>query len=360
MKKQILRLLPFLFALLLMSGCAAAADEPTVPETTEIFMETVPAVTAAAEETLPETERFWLTFVGDCTLGTHPGNYNADVGFVKLVGEDYRYPFANVISLFEEDECSFANLEGPLCDDGTSVVKKHTFRGPREFVRILTENSVEAVSLANNHTMDYGTRGYLETKETLESAAIPYVERDVSRVFTTKNGLTVGLYGAVYDRLDREEILSGIRELDAQGLDLVIFAPHWGYEGSFVPNRDQIALGRAAIEAGADIVWGSHPHVLQPVEVWEKGIIFYSLGNFVFGGNGKPRDFDTAVIRQEILRHPDGTVTLGETVLLPACVSSESRWNNFQPVLCEAGTDSYDRILAKLSGTWKEACIKIG
>lgn len=359
MKKQILRLLPFLFILLL-SGCASPEEVPAVPEATEILAETVPAVTEAPEETLPETERFWLTFVGDCTLGTHPGNYNADTGFVKLVGEDYRYPFENVISLFEEDECSFANLEGPLCDDGTSVVKKHTFRGPREFVRILTENSVEAVSLANNHTLDYGTRGYLETKETLEAAGIPYVERDASRVFTTENGLTVGLYGAVYDRMDKETILSGIRNLDRQGLDLVIFVPHWGYEGSFVPNREQVALGRAAIEAGADIVWGSHPHVLQPVEAWENGIIFYSLGNFVFGGNGKPGDFDTAIIRQEVLRHPDGTVNLGETVLIPACISSEPRWNNFQPVLCEAGTDSYDRILAKLSGTWKQSCIKIG
>jgi len=355
MKKHLTGLLPFL-CLLLLLGCTAAREptEPTEPPA-------VPAVMLAqTRETVPAPEVFQLTFVGDCTLGTHPGNYNADVGFVKLVGEDYRYPFANVISWFEEDECSFANLEGPLCDDGISAAKKHTFRGPREFVRILTENSVEAVSVANNHTMDYGERGYRETKETLEEARIPYVERDASTLFTTKNGLTIGLYGAVYDRMDKEQILSGIRELALQEPDLVIFAPHWGYEGSFVPNREQTELGRAAIEAGADIVWGSHPHVLQPVEVWGEGIIFYSLGNFVFGGNGKPGDFDTAIIRQEILRHPDGTVTLGETTLVPASVSSESRWNNFQPLPYEAGTEDYDRVLAKLSGTWNRSCIKIG
>lgn len=239
-------------------------------------------------------------------------------------------------------------------------MKKHVFRGPVEFVQILTENSVEAVSLANNHTMDYGARGYTQTKETLETAGIPYVERDASMVFTTKNGLTIGLYGAVYDRLDRESILSGIRELDAQGLDLVIFAPHWGYEGSFIPNREQTELGRAAIEAGADIVWGSHPHVLQPVENWEDGIIFYSLGNFAFGGNGKPGDFDTAILQQEIFRDARGNVTLGETVRIPASVSSNTRWNDFRPTLYEPGTAEYDRVLAKLSGTWNQSCIKIG
>lgn len=359
MKKQILRFLPFLSALLL---CACAvAEKPADPPAMETLPETLPTEAAAAEtQPLPETERFWLTFVGDCTLGTHPGNYNADVGFVKLVGDNYRYPFENVSSFFEADECSFANLEGPLCNDGTSVVKKHVFRGPGEFVRILTDNSVEAVSLANNHTMDYGTRGYLETKQTLEEAGIPYVERDASIVFTTKNGLTIGLYGAVYDRMDREEILSGIRELARQELDLVIFAPHWGYEGSFVPNREQTQLGREAIEAGADIVWGSHPHVLQPVEAREEGIIFYSLGNFVFGGNGKPGDFDTAILQQEVLRHPDGTVTLGETIQIPCSVSSNPRWNDFRPVPYAPGTAEYDRILAKLSGTWGQSCIKIG
>ena len=359
MKKQILRLLPFLFVLLL-SSCAAA-EAPIPPVETQTQRETVSMATVSTEaQPQPETERFLLTFVGDCTLGTHPGNYNADAGFVKLVGEDYRYPFENVISWFEADECSFVNLEGPLCEDGTSIVKKHVFRGPRDFVRILTDNSIEVVSIANNHTLDYGTRGYEETRETLENAGIPYVERDSAAIFTTKNGLTIGLYGAVYDRMNPEEILSGIRELAQQNPDLVIFAPHWGYEGSFVPNRVQTELGHAAIEAGADIVWGSHPHVLQPVETWEEGIIFYSLGNFVFGGNGKPGDFDTAILQQEVLRHADGTVTLGKTTIVPASVSSEARWNNFQPLPYASGTESYDRVLAKLSGTWGQSCIKIG
>lgn len=360
MKNHPFRFLPMLILLLVLQGCGSPVQE-TQPVLEQTVPVSEPAATAAQTETTePAPERFVLTFVGDCTLGTHPGNYNADMGFVQLVGEDYRYPFAGVIDYFEDDSCSFVNLEGPLCEDGVSAQKKHVFRGPWDFVQILTENSVEAVSIANNHTMDYGTRGYEETKQTLDSAGIPYVERDSGCIFTTPDGLTIGLYGAVYDRLDREQILSGIRELVQQGPDLVIFAPHWGYEGSFVPNREQTELGREAIEAGADIVWGSHPHVLQPVEVWGDGIIFYSLGNFAFGGNGKPGDFDTAIIRQEVFRDACGNVTLGQTEKIPASISSNQRWNDFQPTLYGSDTEAYDRVLAKLSGTWKQASIKIG
>lgn len=108
MKKRILRLLPFLMLILLLAGCVQDQVQPTAPPTEA---PTAPTEFTQATEAAPE--RFVLTFVGDCTLGTHPGNFNADVGFVKLVGEDYRYPFANVIGYFETDECSFVNLEGP-------------------------------------------------------------------------------------------------------------------------------------------------------------------------------------------------------------------------------------------------------
>lgn len=337
------------------------AEEVFAAETTET---TVPAdpqpPTTASTETEPQEERFLLTFVGDCTFGTNPSNYNADSGFVKIVGEDYRYPFRNVIAYFENDEFSIINLEGPLCDGGYPVQKKHTFRGPTDFVNIITENSIEAVSLANNHTLDYGQSGYESTLATLNSAGIPYVERDSSTVVTTKNGLTIGLYGAVYYRLDVETITAELRALDEQGPDLVIFVPHWGNEGSFVPTYQQEELGRAAIDAGADIVFGSHPHVLQPVEYYNGGVIYYSLGNFSFGGNGDPNDYDTALLQQEVIRDRDGAVRLGELTMVPATVSSVSQWNNFQPTPYEEGTDSYDRVMAKLTGTWHQAGIKIG
>lgn len=332
-----------------------AAQTTTAPAETQPRITELPAATASETEpvqTEPQEERFLLTFAGDCTLGANPVNYYADVGFIKTVGEDYAYPFQNVRAYFENDDFTMVNLEGALCDEGNPVPKKYNFRGPTSYVSILTENSVEAVTIANNHTMDYGQRGYDSTLATLEGAGIPYVERDSSAIVTTESGLVIGLYGAVYYYLDVEDMASEIAAMKEQGADLVIFAPHWGTEGSYRPTPEQIRVGHAAIDAGADIVYGTHPHVLQPIEEYNGGVIYYSLGNFSFGGNSCPDDFDTALLQQEVIRDADGSVGLGELTIVPACVSSISGRNNYQPAPYEAGTEEYGRVLAKLNDTW--------
>ena len=345
----------FLMVTILLTGCSAPVEETkmTVPETTATettLPETTEAPTTVPTE--PSEEHFLLTFVGDCTFGANPTNTYAGYGFPKTVGEDYGYPFRNVIGWFENDEATFLNLEGPLSDTGNPMQKKHVFRGPTAYVNILLENSVEAVTMANNHTMDYGQTGYDSTVLTLETAGIPFAQQDDSCIFTTENGLTIGLYGAVYYKLDTQQIVTAITSLKEAGCDLVIFAPHWGVEGSYRPTEAQRELAHAVIDAGADIVWGSHPHVLQPIERYNDGIIFYSMGNFSFGGNGYPRDYDTALLQQEVIRTADGSVTLGELTIVPANVSSVADRNNYQPTPYEPGTKAYDRVLQKLDGTW--------
>lgn len=315
----------------------------------------LPGKTADTEE----QESFLLTFAGDCTLGSTPSTENAQLGFVKTVGEDYGYPFRNVLEYVTEDDFTFVNLEGPLCDGGYPAEKRFTFRGPTVFTRILTENSIEAVSLANNHTMDYGQTGYDSTRDALDAAGVPYVERDSSLLITLDEGLTIGIYGAVYYSLDVERICEGIAELREQGAELVIFAPHWGTEGSYRPTPEQQEVGRAAIDAGADLVVGCHPHVLQPIEEYADGIVLYSLGNFAFGGNGAPKDMDTALIQQEVFRSADGSIRLGETRIIPACVSSVAGYNNFQPTPYEPESVEYERVLSKLDGTYTGPNLRI-
>jgi len=356
------RILSVVLIALLLVGCSApaAVPETTTPETTAVETTvsetTVPETETATEPTTvptePPEEHFQLTFVGDCTFGANPVNYYAGFGFIKTVGEDYTYPFRNVSSWFENDECSFINLEGPLTDEGNPVQKKHTFKGPTAYVQIMTDNSIDAVTIANNHSQDYGQVGYDSTISTLQQAGIPFVERDGSCIFTTKSGLKIGMYAAVYYVLDTEVITAGIAALKEQGCDLVIFAPHWGVEGTYRPTQAQVELAHAVIDAGADIVWGSHPHVLQPIEEYNGGIIYYSLGNFSFGGNGYPRDYDTALLQQEVIRAADGTVTLGELTIVPASVSSIPERNNYQPTPCEPDTEMYERVLQKLDGSW--------
>lgn len=358
----------FLLAMgILLTACAQEAPE-TVPvmETTvvtEVSSEpttkptTVP--TTIPVETEPREERFLLTFVGDCTFGSNPTNAYAGYGFIKTVGEDYRYPFQNVIDHFEQDEFTLINLEGPLTDTGNPMQKKHAFRGPTSYVNIITENSIEAVTLANNHSMDYGQVGYDSTVATLNAAGVPFVERDSSVVVTTENGLTIGIYGAVYYLLDVEDMVAEIKALKEQGCDLVIFAPHWGTEGTYRPTQQQIDVGHAAIDAGADLVYGSHPHVLQPIEEYNGGIIYYSLGNFSFGGNGYPKDYDSALLQQEVIRDENG-VRLGELSIVPVNVSSVEGRNNFQPTPYAVGSKEYDRVLSKLDGSFSGPNLKIG
>lgn len=357
------RLAVFLLMILLLAGCSGPEEavETTLPEITGVET-TIPATEAPTTEpmtepttvpTEPPEEHFRLTFTGDCTFGANPTNYYAGYGFIKTVGEDYGYPFRNVIDWFANDECSFINLEGPLTEEGNPVQKKHTFKGPTTYVQIMTDNSVEAVTIANNHSQDYGQVGYDSTIAALQEAGIPFVERDGSCIFTTENGLKIGMYAAVYYVLDNDVITAGISALKEQGCDLVIFAPHWGVEGTYRPTEAQVDLAHAAIDAGADIVWGSHPHVLQPIEEYNGGVIFYSMGNFSFGGNSDPDDYDTALIQQEILREADGSVTLGVRTIVPCRISSEKNWNNYQPTPYEEGSEEYERVLAKLSGTWK-------
>ena len=342
-----------LLAALLLSGCGR--QEETVAETTAetAVPETAAIAEPATEPTLPPDQHLLFTFAGDCTLGCHMEHNRAGYGFLLTVGDQYDYPFRNVKEWFENDDFTMVNLEGVLGDQGSPAGKKYAFRGHGSYVNILTQNSVEAVSLANNHTLDYGEAGYAETMRLLDEAGVPYVEQNSGTLITLENGVTVGIYGTVYNSIHQASPAEGISALKEQGADIVIYAPHWGTEHSFRATPQQMELGRAAIDAGADIVYGCHPHVLQPIEEYENGVIYYSLGNFCFGGNIYPADYDTAIIQQEVILAADGRVTLGERTIIPCSLSSMEKRNNYQPTPYEKGTEEYERVLSKLDGTYE-------
>lgn len=355
-------MLKIIAGLLLLAGIALTAPacqntgDETVSETVCAVTETTgthPPETdpTTAPTTEPEDEYFTFTFVGDCTLGSNPNNYYALASFINLVGEDYDYPFRNVIDYFENDDFTMMNLEGPLCDGGSPANKTFTFRGPTEYINILTGSSVEAVTLANNHSMDYGASAYATTKSLLEEGEIAYVEKDLTTLVTTQSGLTIGLCAATFS-FNTDNVARQVEELREQGAEIVVFAVHWGTEGSYRPQKYHETLAHELIDAGVDIVYGSHPHVLQKVEEYNGGVIYYSLGNFCFGGNHQPRDLDTVVVQQEVIRDPEGNVSLGELTLIPASISSIPVQNNFQPTPYEEGSEEYNRAMSKLDGTF--------
>jgi poly-gamma-glutamate synthesis protein (capsule biosynthesis protein) len=262
---------------------------------------------------------------------------------------------ANVLSYFEQDDYSFVNLEGTLGDKGTLQNKKYRFRGSAKYTKVLTENSVEGVTLANNHSFDYGQEGLDETKRILEEAGVDFADHKETVLLTTDTGLIIGMYAVDFTREKpaEEEMQNSIQKLREDGAEIVVCAFHWGQENTFRINKLQNDYGHLAIDSGADIVWGHHAHVLQPIEEYNGGVIFYSLGNFVFGGNSAPKDFDTAIVQQEVIRQEDGSFTLGTRTIIPCSVSSISRENNYQPTPYAEGTKEYDRIISKLDGTYK-------
>ena len=337
-----------------------APTEPAIPETTVPVTE-APTEAPTEEPTEPPTEppavHYTFSFGGDCTLGSNRDKWYAGYSFIQTIGEDYDYPFANVREYFENDDFTMLNLEVVLADDGNSTGKLFTFRGPTAYSNILTGSSVEAVTIANNHARDYGTAGYESTKSVLDEAGVAYVEVYSSTLITLEDGLVVGLYaidGSV-SAIDKDKAVAGVQKLKEDGAELIIVAAHWGNEGKYRPNKNQQEIGKALIDAGANIIYGHHPHVLQKIEEYNGGIIYYSLGNFSFGGNRNPRDKDSVIVQQEIIREHDGSVSLGELTLIPCSISSVADYNNYQPTPCEEGTEMYNRIMAKLDGTYEGA-----
>ena len=217
---------------------------------------------------------------------------------------------------------------------------------------------MEAVTLANNHSEDYGTEGYKSTTKALNEAGVAYVEKNGTTLLMTESGLKIGLYAASFD-FNKSDMVNDIGLLRQQGAEIVICAFHWGTEGAYRPNSNQEYYGRAAIEAGADIVYGSHPHVLQKVEQYQDGYIFYSLGNFSFGGSVFPQDYDSAILQMEVIRDEEGVITLGELTMIPVSISSMKNQNNFQPTPMVKGTIEYDRVISKLDGSFKGPNLKV-
>ena len=341
----------------------APVPETTVPPTTEAteVPETTEAVTEPVETAPATPVSFTLTFVGNCTLGASAKNYNYQQGFINTVGEDYAYNFKNVLTYFSGDDFTMLNLESVLTDSTKSSGKEYAFRGPSTYVNILSQNSVEAVSLSNDHTKDFREEGYQDTTKSLSDAGISYAEQDKTLIVTTNRGLTIGIYAAHIDSLKESDMVSAISQLKAnEEVDLVIFAPHWGNDNVYTANATQTKLAHAAIDAGANIVYGTHPYVLQPIEEYNGGIIYYSLGNFAYGGNNNPKDHNTALVQQEVIRDVDGTVKLGKLTVVPCSVSSVSNLNNFQPTPYEAGSDAYKNVLAKLNVTGKDVAPSVG
>lgn len=289
-----------------------------------------------------------VSAVGDCTLGTDE-NFDYDTSlnaYYENYGADYF--FSNVKSIFSADDLTIANFEGTLTDSEDREDKEYAFKAPAEYAGILTSGSVEAVNTANNHSHDYGNQGYEDTISALDSAGILNFGYDKTLVTEVK-GIKVGLVGIyeLKDHLERKEQLKqNIAKVKAEGAQITIVIFHWGNEKEEVPDSNQTTLAHLAIDEGADLVCGHHPHVLQGIEEYKGKNIVYSLGNFCFGGNQYPSDMDTMIFQQTFTVDQNGVKADNVTNIIPCSVSSDSDYNNYQPTPAEG--DEAARILNKI------------
>ena len=286
----------------------------------------------------PETgksvgEDLLLSFTGDCILGTD--EYFAwDTGlpaYYDLYGPEYF--LKNVRSIFEEDDLTIVNMEGTLTEETTRVEKQFAFKGDPDYVKILTSSSVEAANVANNHSHDYGEKSFQDTVNILETNGIQTFGYDNVAIMEIK-GIRVGMFG-IYeldDHLERiPQVKKDIAKLKEQQADIIVAVFHWSNELVTVPDENQVTLAHLAIDEGADVVVGHHPHVVQGIEKYKGKIIAYSLGNFCFGGNTHPTEMDTFIFQQKFVLNGAKNITASEYHVIPCRVSSETTYNNYQP-----------------------------
>lgn len=292
-----------------------------------------------------------ISFAGDCTLGTDEAfDYSTSLN-AYYESNDPEYFFQNVKSIFDADDLSIVNLEGPLTTSDERNENKFAFKGAPEYTSILTAGSIEAVNLANNHSHDYGEQGYKDTLQSLEKAGITSFGYDETAVIEVK-GIKIGLVGIyeLYDHLERtQQLKDNIAKVKEEGAQIIVVEFHWGNERETTPDSNQITLGHLAIDEGATVVIGHHSHVIQPIEKYKGRYIAYSMANFCFGGNSSPSDMDTFIFQQTFTVDETGQIVQDDNYnIIPCTISSADSYNNYQPTPAtgDASQRIFNRVMA--------------
>jgi len=327
-----------------------------------------PAPTAESAPTpvptpTPDPEYFTISAVGDCTLASSQNFLESPYGYKARMNGDYAYPFSNTIQYFAEDDFTLANLECTLSDKKLSSMEQFYFLSPTEWAEILVQGGVDFVNTANNHMMDFGQKGAEHTYAALKEHGVAYGVEGETSTFITETGLKIGVY-CDYSKYypDVGKSAAAVASLKKQGAEYIICAFHWGEkELKYRPNEEQVELARACIDAGANLVYGSHAHCLQPIEEYKEGIILYGMGNWSFGGHTAPTDPDTAIVQISVKRDIDGSISNEGYTIIPCCVSSDleaaavhrDNYNDYRPTPYAEGSEEYERALSKITGTYQ-------
>lgn len=291
---------------------------------------------AAGKSSRGKTVKITISAAGDCTLGVDTRYNNAFNDCYKAKGPTYF--LKKVKPVFSKDDITVTNLEGPLTSSWQRVPAQFTFKGPERHASILTKGSVEVVNIANNHTMDYGKSGFEDTKKTLKKNKISYYGYDAIAYKKVK-GVKVAFLG--FNQLNgvtQKQVKDSINKAKKAKAKIIIVSFHWGVERTYEPTSLQTSMGRYAIQCGASLVLGHHPHVLQGIEKYKGRYIVYSLGNFCYGGHTNPADKDTMIFQQTFcIKNGKLKKDDSRAKVIPCSISSSRQYNNFQPTVLSGG-----------------------
>lgn len=300
----------------------------------------------------PQEIQITISAAGDVSLGNFYGQgYDGSFRETYNKLQDYSYFFENVYDIFSADDMTIVNLEGMLTQaQERNDEQEYCISGDAEFVNILRVGSVEAVSMGNNHRLDYLQQGSDDTVKVLEGAGIPYAYDQYTGIYETPQGILIGFVSVSETREEptgEKYLKDGITSLREAGCDLVLACCHWGLELHYSPNDFQKDLGRKCIDWGADLVIGNHPHVIQGIEEYQGKYIIYSLGNFCFGANRNPKDKDCLIVQQTFTFIDGIKQEESQLKVIPCSVSSVTDRNDYKPTPKEG--EEARRILDKLN-----------
>lgn len=300
-----------------------------------------------------------LSAAGDCTIGTDL-SFNKTSSLPAVVmnnNNDFSYLFKNALPYFKEDDITIVNLETTFTDSNTPADKQFRFKAPPSFASALPLGSIEAVNISNNHIYDYLDKGFGDTLKALKNQNINYFGEGnvwIKEIKGVKFGF-LGYTGWSSSSEIKNKIKKDIENLKNNNC-VVIVSFHWGDENSNFPNSTQKTLGHLAIDEGADLVLGHHPHVIEGIEKYKDKYICYSLGNFCFGGNINPTDKDTFIFQIKFTAD-SGNIIKYEVRAIPFSISSVNYINDYCPTPLTGS--SKDRVLKRINDYYPNKEFKI-
>ena len=293
-----------------------------------------------------------LSLLGDCSIGdAYRVRKKASSLTSVIIEKGKAWPFAQVSEILKADDLTAANLEVCLTDSTKPIDILYPMIAPPENAEVLAQGGVEIVNTVNNHSFDFGTQGYDDTLTSLDSANILHfgtairggkAYSDLTSIVDAK-GIRFGFIGFSYPQLKTlEAIGERIKALRAEGCDVVVVSLHWGRETFVTPSAWQTEYAREVIDLGADVVWGHHPHVLQPIQFYHGKPVLFSTGNFVFATMSNV-DPSTGIFQLQYEKTETGAVLRSLTVL-PCLTQTSGSYQPF-PVTDQDGMQAIWKLL---------------